>query len=89
MQTGPPPAGSIDRVADVLADEQAEHAGLFIETDNPQVLRTVADPLRFGFARQPKAARAPELGEHSEEILRESGFADAKIQALRKAGAVG
>lgn len=86
MQTGPPPAGSIDRVADVLADEQA---GLFIETDNPQVPRTVADSLRFGFARRPKAARAPELGEHSEEILRESGFADAKIQALRKAGAVG
>jgi formyl-CoA transferase len=82
-------AGPINRVADVLVDEQAEHAGLFVPTHNPQVPRTVANPLRFGFAVQPRAACAPELGEHSDEILRESGFSGAEIRALRKGGAVG
>jgi crotonobetainyl-CoA:carnitine CoA-transferase CaiB-like acyl-CoA transferase len=38
---------------------------------------------------QPKAARAPELGEHTDAILREAGFATAEIKALRKDGAVG
>ena len=51
-------AGPINRVADVLEDEQAAHAGLFVPTDNPQVPRTVANPLRFGFAVQPSAACA-------------------------------
>ena len=82
-------AGPINRVADVLEDEQARHAGLFVPTDNPQVPRTVANPLRFGFAVQPKAARAPELGEHTDAILREAGFATSEIKALRKDGAVG
>jgi crotonobetainyl-CoA:carnitine CoA-transferase CaiB-like acyl-CoA transferase len=60
-----------------------------VPTDNPQVPRTVANPLRFGFAVQPTAARAPELGEHTDAILREAGFAAAEIKALRKDGAVG
>ena len=81
-------AGPINRVADVLLDAQAEHAGLFVPTDNPQVPKTVANPLRFGFATQRTAARAPELGEHSDEILRESGFDPQEIDMFRKAGAV-
>lgn len=70
-------------------EKQAEHAGLFVPTENPQVPKTVANPLRFGFAAQRRVARAPELGEHSDEILRESGFGAAEIEALRKNGAVG
>lgn len=81
-------AGPINRVADVLEDEQAEHAGLFVPTENPRVPKTVANPLRFGFAVQGKVPRAPELGEHSDEILREFGFELAEIEALRKVGAV-
>ena len=33
--------------------------------------------------------RAPQLGEHTDEVLTEAGFGDAEIAALRAAGAIG
>jgi crotonobetainyl-CoA:carnitine CoA-transferase CaiB-like acyl-CoA transferase len=32
--------------------------------------------------------RAPRLGEHTDEVLRESGFSDAELTALRAADAI-
>jgi len=37
-------------VADVVEDEQARHAGIFADTTNPDVPRTVNNPIRLGFA---------------------------------------
>ena len=34
------------------------------------------------------AARAPELGEHTEEVLLEAGYDWAGIEALRESGAI-
>ncbi|HUR69511.1 MAG TPA: CaiB/BaiF CoA-transferase family protein [Candidatus Thermoplasmatota archaeon] len=49
------------------------------------VLPCAAHPL----ARPPRAAApAPELGEHTEAILREAGFGDDEVRALRAARAV-
>jgi len=33
--------------------------------------------------------RAPQLGEHTDEVLAEVGFSDAEVAALRAAGAIG
>jgi len=32
--------------------------------------------------------RAPQLGEHTTDVLSEAGFSSAEIAALRKAGAI-
>lgn len=83
------PAAPINHVREVVTDEQAEHAGIFLPTEAPEVPRTVANPVRLGFAKMRKAGRAPELGAHTDEVLREAGFDDAAIAAMRKDGALG
>jgi formyl-CoA transferase len=83
------PYGVIGRLADVVEDEQASHAGIFAETTNPAVPRTVNNPIRLGFAKPRMAGPPPAVGEHSEEILRELAYDDDEIAALRGAGALG
>ena len=83
------PFGVIGRLADVVQDEQADHAGIFADTDNDDVPRTVNNPIRLGFAQPRKAGPPPAVGQHSEEILREAGFAAAEIDVLKKSGALG
>jgi crotonobetainyl-CoA:carnitine CoA-transferase CaiB-like acyl-CoA transferase len=83
------PFGVIGRLADVVEDEQAEHAGIFANTTNPEVPRTVNNPIRLGFAKPRPPGPPPTVGQHSEEILREAGFAAAEIDAFKKSGALG
>jgi formyl-CoA transferase len=83
------PFGVIGRVADVVDDEQARHAGIFAETANPEVPRTVNNPIRLGFAKPRVSGKPAAVGENSEEILRELAYSDAEIGALRKAGVLG
>jgi crotonobetainyl-CoA:carnitine CoA-transferase CaiB-like acyl-CoA transferase len=83
------PFGVVGRLADVIDDAQAEHAGIFADTTNPEVPRTVNNPIRLGFAKPRTSGPPPAVGQHSEEILRELAYSDADIAALRKAGALG
>lgn len=83
------PFGVIGRLDDVVEDEQARHAGIFADTDNADVPRTVNNPIRLGFAEPRKAGPPPAVGQHSEEILREAGFVAGEIDALKKSGALG
>ena len=45
-------------------------------------------PIKVSSAPQVQPTRAPELGEHSEEILRELGYGAEQIAALRDRGAI-
>jgi formyl-CoA transferase len=83
------PFGVIGRVADVVGDPQAEHAGIFAETTNPEVPRTINNPIRLGFAKPRVSGPPAAVGEHSEQVLRELAYSEAEIAALRKAGVLG
>jgi formyl-CoA transferase len=83
------PFGVIGRLADVVEDEQAEHAGIIAPTSNPEVPRTINNPIRLGFAKPRAAGPPPAVGQHSEEILRELAYDETQIANLRKAGALG
>lgn len=83
------PVGVIGRLADVIEDEQARHAGIFADTANPEIPRTVNNPIRLGFARPRTAGPPPKIGEHSDQILRELAYDDGEIVALKKSGALG
>ena len=83
------PFGVIGRVADMVDDEQAKHAGIFADTTNPEVPRTINNPIRLGFAKPRVSGPPAAVGENNDEILREIGHSDAEIAALKKAGALG
>ena len=83
------PFGVIGRVADVVTDEQAQHAGIFADTANPEVPRTVNNPIRLGFAKPRTSGPPPAVGEHNDAVLREAGFSAPEIAALKKSGALG
>ena len=83
------PFGVVGRVADVVDDEQARHAGIFAETTNPEVPRTINNPIRLGFAKPRISGPPAGVGQHSEEILRELGHSEADITALKKSGVLG
>ena len=73
----------INRSDDFINDEQAVHAGIIIATDDPEVPRSVAGPVRLGFAEQRTAGVAPTLGQHTDTVLQELGYGAAAIAALR------
>ena len=50
---------------------------------------TVNSPIEIGGQEKVPPRLAPEVGEHSEQVLREAGYADAEIAALREAGVIG
>jgi formyl-CoA transferase len=81
--------GDINRLADIAGDPQPEAAGAVRATANPVLPRSIANPLRVDFAEQRAARPAPELGEHTDAILRDLGYGESDIAALRKSGAVG
>jgi formyl-CoA transferase len=80
--------GVISRPQDVPDDQQAVASGAVVETAIPEMPRTLANPIRLGFAEQQVARPAPALGQHSDEILAEAGLSPDEIAGLRKSGAV-
>jgi formyl-CoA transferase len=77
-------AGPVLDYAQALNEPQIEALGLIQEFDHPEAgtLRTVGTPLRL--SRTPAAVRrrAPELGEHTEEVLASIGYSPEEIAKL-------
>jgi crotonobetainyl-CoA:carnitine CoA-transferase CaiB-like acyl-CoA transferase len=76
--------GPIPTMARVAADPQMKANGVFTELEHPQLGRipTVSSPLNVQGVAKEKPGVAPEVGEHSREILRSLGYTDAAIEAL-------
>src|ERR1700748_415071 len=77
------PFGVIGRAGDVADDEQARHAAISAETENPEVPRTINNPIRLGFAKPRVSGTPSAVGGHSEEILRQRAYSASEIEALR------
>jgi crotonobetainyl-CoA:carnitine CoA-transferase CaiB-like acyl-CoA transferase len=84
------PAAPVQDVAEVVADAQTDALGLLQPLPNQAVpdLRLVALPLTVDGERVPHRAPPPTLGEHTIEILREAGYADAEIDRLVGGGVI-
>ncbi|MBV8190879.1 MAG: CoA transferase [Alphaproteobacteria bacterium] len=80
--------GVISRPQDVPGDEQAVACGAVVDSAITDMPRTLANPIKLGFAEPRMAKQAPALGQHSTEILAEAGLSAIEIEALRKSGAV-
>ena len=82
------PAGPVRFVQEMLNDEQVAANGLAVDLEH-----TLAGPVRMvgpmiQMSKTPLAARSasPALGEHTDAVLRESGYTESQIDALRANG---
>ena len=76
--------------AEVVADEGVWENDYFVEVkdDAGQSQRVVGTPIRMSETPLQPSAIAPDLGQHSEEILKEAGYSAADIEEFRTAGTV-
>jgi crotonobetainyl-CoA:carnitine CoA-transferase CaiB-like acyl-CoA transferase len=71
-------------VASLLADPQIATTGFLGNEEHPTegTIRTVRQPLRWASAPPATSTPAPNLGEHTESVLRAAGVADAAVRAI-------
>ena len=80
----------IQTLSEVTNDSQAAANNYFIEVDHPQWGKTKMVGFPWDFSETPASWRreAPSLGQHTDEILLELGYAEDEITHFRKEGAI-
>ncbi|HEX7408101.1 MAG TPA: CoA transferase [Candidatus Binatia bacterium] len=83
--------GPVQSVAEVVRDPQARALGAFAKVPHRtgQEIEVVRSPIEFGATPASVRHAAPELGEHTEEVLLEHGYTWEDIAALKEKGAIG
>ncbi len=83
------PIGPVYDLADALETDFVKEREMIHTYDNPQKgkFRVVANPIKIDGQRLP-TTYAPDLGENTDEILRDIGYADGDIANLRDKGIV-
>ncbi|MFO1195893.1 MAG: CoA transferase [Burkholderiaceae bacterium] len=85
------PVGAVNELGQVIDDPQVVHnRTLALVDQGPGVgrVRVPRGPAHFAPGEPPLPGRAPHLGEHTREVLREFGIDAARIDALARDGAV-
>lgn len=78
--------GPIYSMDQVFADPQVRHLGAAASVSHPRLgeLALIAQPVRLSRTPATMAAATPEIGAHTDEVLRELGYDDAAIGRLRE-----
>lgn len=84
------PCGPVHKLDQVFADPQVQHLGIAQPVEHPRLgtLQLVGQPFSLSRTPQRLSRATPERGEHNDELLRELGYDDARIAALRDAGVI-
>jgi formyl-CoA transferase len=85
------PCGPILDYAEAFDSEQAVAREMTVSVDHPTLgrVRTIGTPLKLSATPLDAGRRAPRLGEHTDEVLRELGCSTDEVAALRGSGALG
>jgi len=80
----------VQTLAEATNDPQARANGYFTAIEHPSLgrMETLQAPFRFGVSEVTVRGPAPELGQHTEEVLLELGYSWEEIVALRDRGAI-
>ncbi|HEX6266822.1 MAG TPA: CoA transferase, partial [Burkholderiales bacterium] len=84
------PCGPIYSVDQVFADPQVQHLEAAAEVDHPLLgrLRVLSQAVRLSRTAAKVVAPAPELGQHTDEILKELRYSESDIRKMRERGTV-
>jgi crotonobetainyl-CoA:carnitine CoA-transferase CaiB-like acyl-CoA transferase len=84
------PCGPIYRMDEVFADPQVKHLGMAVPVPTPEggSLALVGQPVTLSRTPAKMKRTAGPAGEHNDEILRELGYGDDDIAALRSANVI-
>jgi len=84
------PCGPIYTIDQVYSDPQVVHLGIAqpVKTKNKSTLRMARQPVSLSRTPSRFAAPPPELGEHTDAVLKEFGFNAKETAALRRANAI-
>jgi crotonobetainyl-CoA:carnitine CoA-transferase CaiB-like acyl-CoA transferase len=83
-------SGKVYGYEDVVADPQVMHNGSFVEYDHPSEGRVKTPGFPIRFSKTPSAIErgAPQIGEHSREVLAAAGFDADTVERLIGTGVV-
>jgi crotonobetainyl-CoA:carnitine CoA-transferase CaiB-like acyl-CoA transferase len=84
LQAGDIPVMPVNTVESLLADPHLADVGFFKTVDHPTEgrLRVMNVPSGWSACDPQVRLPAPQLGEHTEQVLREAGLSDAEIAAI-------
>ena len=85
------PCGPINTYDEVMSDAQIQARQMVVDTDHPTLgrIRTLGTPLKMSATPLETGRRAPLIGEHTAEVLREAGFTsrrDRRARSRRRRG---
>jgi len=85
------PYGLVRDPQDVIKDPQLQANNIVVplEGAGENIKLTVSSPIQVHGVAKVAAKRAPDLGEHDDEVLKELGFAANEIEQLRASGVIG
>ncbi|MGE0097423.1 MAG: CaiB/BaiF CoA transferase family protein [Hydrogenophaga sp.] len=91
MRAASIPCGEVRNVGDALRSPEARARNLVTRVEHPVIgwLPNVALPIRYSGTPVADPKPAPAVGQHTEEVLRETlGYSEERIAALRATGAL-
>jgi crotonobetainyl-CoA:carnitine CoA-transferase CaiB-like acyl-CoA transferase len=85
------PCGPINTIDMTFAEPQVKHLGIARPIKHPRLgdIKVVGQPINLSAAPQPKRLKpTPELGQHTDAVLKGIGLSTKKIRELRAGGVV-
>jgi crotonobetainyl-CoA:carnitine CoA-transferase CaiB-like acyl-CoA transferase len=85
------PCGPINTIDKTFAEPQVQHLGIARGIKHPRLgdIKVVGQPINLSASPQPKKLKpTPELGQHTNAVLKGLGFSPKKIKEMRAGGVI-
>ena len=91
LETAGVPCGPIYNIEQVYADPHVQSREMSVALEHPKAggIRNIGVPVKLSDTPGSVRTPAPLLGQHSDEVLDQYGYAEAEIAALKDSGALG